>query len=98
MSKIQSSRNAVKFAILILLGIWMTVATVNNLTDPTTNIGNIENTVSMKLLKEDALAAGLVWRALPVTLAVPILYLICAFQLLVSFMIWRAAYYFLKVY
>lgn len=96
MKSVEKSRQYLKLASLIILALWITVAVLNNFTDPITNINNIENTVSMKLLKEDSLAEGLIWRAWPSSFAKPLFYTVCVIQAFISLMMWRAVFYFAK--
>ncbi|CAM5192482.1 hypothetical protein OURE66S_03833 [Oligella ureolytica] len=64
MTNREGSQQIFKLTFLVLIALWITIATLNNITDPNTNINNINNTISMRLLKEASLAEGLIWRVL----------------------------------
>lgn len=57
---------ASRAVLLAGLALWMSIAVLNNLTDPATNMLHLETMLSMQLLIEDpAFGNGLEWRALP---------------------------------
>lgn len=96
MTNSDRSQQMFKLTFLIFIALWITIAVLNNITDPNTNISNIKNTISMEILKEDSLAVGLTWRAWPSSFAAPVFYVICIIQIFTSFMMWRAVFYFIK--
>lgn len=96
MTNREGSQQIFKLTFLVLIALWITIATLNNITDPNTNINNINNTISMRLLKEASLAEGLIWRAWPSSFAAPVFYVICIMQIFISIMMWRAVFYFVR--
>lgn len=81
-----------RFVVLAGLAAWLSVAALNNLVDPGTNRLHIGNTLSMALLREEAvLGASLRWRAWPADWAKPLLYGIAIVQSLIALCLWRAA-------
>ncbi|MCW8175654.1 DUF2165 family protein [Verminephrobacter aporrectodeae] len=82
-----------RLAIVAGLALWLSVAVFNNLTDPGTNHFHIGNTLSMILLdNEKILGAALRWRAWPAQWAKVTLYVVAGFQVVISLLLWHAAF------
>ncbi|WP_446470477.1 DUF2165 family protein [Xenorhabdus stockiae] len=87
-----------KTIIIAGMALWMSILVLNNMLDPGTNIHNINDTVTMDLLKNDPiLGVGLKWRAWPPGYAGIILKFIVAYQLLIVLSFWFTAYRYVKV-
>jgi len=83
-----------KTVLLVGIASWMTVAVINNATDPTTNRFFLGTMLEMRLLQDepDQLGSGLTWRAWSVTEAVSLLlWLIVAIQALIAAYLWKGA-------
>ncbi|EMV8752352.1 DUF2165 family protein [Escherichia coli] len=81
-----------RLVVLLGLAAWLSIAVVNNLTDPGTNRMLLGHTLSMGLmLTEEVLGAGLLWRAWPAQWAPTILYLVVAAQFVCTTFLWWAA-------
>lgn len=73
------------------LGLWMTVITLNNITDFGTNRALIAKMLTMSDLVSDPVRGnGLEWRAMPAGWAVPALIGVIAFELVICALMWRA--------
>ncbi|MGO4395677.1 DUF2165 family protein [Variovorax sp. M-6] len=82
-----------RLAILGGLALWMSIAVLNNLLDPGTNRFHVGNTLSMHLLRDDpVLGLGLRWRAWSVDWSTTVLYAVAIFQIVISLLLWRAAF------
>ncbi|WP_256583217.1 MULTISPECIES: DUF2165 family protein [Pseudomonas] len=82
-----------RLAVVASLALWLSIAVLNNLTDPETNRFHIGNTFSMVLLEEEELlGAALRWRAWPVQWAETALYAVAGIQIVVSMLLWYAAF------
>lgn len=80
------------------MALWMSSIVFNNIFDAGTNISNIENTVTMSLLKnEPLLGLGLRWRAWPAGYGALLLKCIVTYQLIIVIAFWISAYAFLRV-
>lgn len=87
-----------KMVIMAGMALWMSSIVLNNIVDAGTNIFNIENTITMTLLKNDAvLGLGLKWRAWNEGYGALILKCIVAYQLLIVMAFWLSACAFLRV-
>lgn len=87
-----------KTIVLTGMALWMSVIVFNNIFDPGTNIYNIENTITLNLLKDDpVLGIGLKWRAWPSQYAGILLYLVIAYQLITISLFWISSYRYLSV-
>lgn len=88
------SIRTIAFSRLVLLcglALWMSIAALNNLTDPETNRFFVGSTLSMQLLKDDpVLGLGLRWRAWSVEWVSAVVYAVAAYQVVVSALLWRA--------
>lgn len=81
-----------RFALLFGLAAWLTIAAINNLTDPLTNRLFLGQTISMGMVKaEPVLGSGLTWRAWPAQWSKYILYGIVIFQFFTASLLWYAA-------
>lgn len=81
-----------RLVIVLGLAMWLSIAVLNNLSDPGTNRQLLGHMFSMDLLRgEPVLGAGLLWRAWPAHWAVTGLYLVSAAQALCAALLWRAA-------
>lgn len=81
-----------RFILLSGLATWLSIAVFNNLTDSETNRLLLGQTLSMELLKKEAiLGSGLIWRACSAEWSSNLLYAIAAFQLLIAALLWRSA-------
>jgi predicted small integral membrane protein len=81
-----------RLAIVASLALWLSLAVINNLTDPDTNRLHVGNMLSMAMLKEEEiLGAGLRWRAWPAHFAEIVLYVVAGIQVFISMLLWRAA-------
>ncbi|MDR2311811.1 MAG: DUF2165 domain-containing protein [Brucellaceae bacterium] len=77
-----------KVIILAGLAIWLGIAMINNIVDSSTNVKNLEATLTMSLLIEDPTAEqGLAQRAWTKNTAVIILYCIAVIQAIVATML-----------
>lgn len=84
--------------ILVGLAIWMGLVVINNVTDSSTNQHLIGQTLSMALVKDDPLMGnGLEWRALDRGVANAVLNLVIAAQIVIDFLLWRSAIYYLRL-
>ncbi|MCW0983654.1 DUF2165 domain-containing protein [Agrobacterium sp. BT-220-3] len=83
-----------KSALMVGIASWMTVAVINNATDPITNRFFLGAMLQMRLLAgdQDALGAGLLWRAwaIPGTAEV-FLWVIVVIQAAIAGYLWKAA-------
>lgn len=80
--------------LIILLGfaIWLTIAVINNLTDPGTNRQLLGHMLSMDLIRaEEILGAGLLWRSWSAQWSALILYLVAMLQFICAAFLWWAA-------
>uniref|UniRef100_E6QPS0 DUF2165 domain-containing protein n=1 Tax=mine drainage metagenome TaxID=410659 RepID=E6QPS0_9ZZZZ len=81
-----------RFVLLFGLAAWLTIAAINNLTDPQTNRLLLGQTLSMELVKaESVLGSGLTWRSWPAQWSRYILYGIVTFQFFTACLLWYAA-------
>jgi len=81
-----------RFALLFGLATWLTIAAINNLTDPQTNRLFLGQTLSMEMVKaEPVLGSGLTWRAWPALWSKYILYGIVIMQFFIASLLWYAA-------
>ncbi|WP_223815998.1 DUF2165 family protein [Pseudomonas chlororaphis] len=88
-----------RLAVVASLALWLSIAVLNNLTDPETNRFHIGNTFSMVLLEEEELlGAALRWRAWPVQWAETALYAVAGIQIVVSMLLWYAAFAYAKAW
>lgn len=82
-----------RLVVMLGLALWLSVAVLNNLTDPGTNRALLGHTLSMDLLRADeGLGAGLLWRAWPGDWSRMVLYAVAALQSGIAVLLWRAAY------
>ncbi|WJV25512.1 MULTISPECIES: DUF2165 family protein [Pseudomonas] len=82
-----------RLAVVAGLALWLSIAVLNNLCDPETNRFHIGNTLSMVLLEEEELlGSALRWRAWPAQWAAAVLYAVAGIQVLVSLLLWYAAF------
>lgn len=81
-----------KAVLLVGLAAWMTVAVVNNASDPGTNHVFVGAMLEMRLLQDDpdGLGRNLLWRAVPAGLASPLLWLIVLVQAGIAAYLWKA--------
>lgn len=80
-----------RLVILFGLAAWLSIAIINNITDPVTNSHLLGQTLSMELVKTEAfLGAGLTWRAWPAAWSSALLYLVITVQVTIAFFLWRA--------
>ncbi len=81
---------------VLMLGIagWMTIAVLNNVTDPGTNRFHLGTMFEMALLAEEpnGLGQNLSWRALPRSITPVILWLVVAVQIAITTYLWKAAW------
>lgn len=84
-----------RLVILLGLAVWLSIAIINNLTDPGTNRLLLGYTLSMELIRaEEVLGAGLLWRAWPAHWSPVVLYIVVIVQLVcVAFLWWAAVSY-----
>lgn len=88
-----------RLVILLGLAIWLSIAVVNNLTDPGTNSLLLGYTLSMDLIRtEEILGAGLLWRAWPTQWSPVILYFVVAVQLVCATILWWATAAYAKAF
>ena len=81
-----------RFVLLFGLAAWLTIAAINNLTDPQTNRLFLGQTISMEMVKADSiLGSGLIWRAWPAQWSWYLLYGILIFQFFTASLLWHAA-------
>ena len=81
-----------RFVLLFGLAVWLTIAAINNLTDPQTNRLFLGQTLSMEMVKaEPVLGSGLTWRAWPAQWSQYILFGIVIFQFFTASLLWYAA-------
>ncbi|MGO4449517.1 DUF2165 family protein [Phyllobacterium sp. TAF24] len=83
-----------KSVLLVGIACWMTVAAINNVTDPATNRFFLETMLEMRLLSDDPnqLGIGLIWRAWSVVgVASALLWIIVAIQFLIATYLWKGA-------
>lgn len=79
-------------ALLLGLALWMSIAALNNATDPQTNVTHLEVMLSMSLLAGDPVFGnGLEWRAWQGFPPVLLLGLIVLWQSLTAIALWMAA-------
>lgn len=80
---------------VLILGLagWMTVAVLNNATDPGTNRFHLTAMFEMALLEEEpnGLGQNLRWRALPSWITPVVLWLVIAVQAAITLYLWKAA-------
>ncbi len=90
---------ALKTLFLSGLSLWFTLAIVNNLTDPGTNIHLIGQMMRMDLIKEDPnMGNGLQWRAVSATLVHKIVFsCVVLAQIVAAILLWRASIAFLGI-
>lgn len=73
------------------LGLWMTLVTLNNITDFGTNKALIAKMLLMKdLIADPVRGNGLEWRAMPAGWAVPLLIAVIIYELAICALMWRA--------
>ncbi|KAB2758405.1 DUF2165 family protein [Brucella anthropi] len=81
---------------VLMLGIagWMTIAVLNNATDPGTNRFHLGMMFEMALLSEEpnGLGQNLRWRALPAAITATVLWVVVAVQAAVTAYLWKAAW------
>jgi len=84
-----------RLVILLGLAAWLSIAVINNLTDPGTNRMLLGHTLSMDLVRtEEVLGAGLLWRAWSAHWSPLVLYLVVTAQFVcVTFLWWAAVSY-----
>ncbi|MDO8235834.1 DUF2165 family protein [Citrobacter werkmanii] len=88
-----------KTVIMAGMALWMSSIVFNNIFDSGTNIYNINNTITMSLLKDDpVLGLGLKWRAWPDGYAPLILKCVIAYQLVIVCSFWFSAYRYMKAF
>ncbi|VFR57278.1 hypothetical protein BRI6_1350 [plant metagenome] len=88
-----------RLVILAGLALWLTIAVINNLTDPGTNRTLLGHTLSMGLVSaEEVLGAGLLWRAWPAHWSHTLLYIIVAVQFMVAGFLWRSVISYAKAF
>lgn len=88
-----------RLAVLGGLALWLSIAVLNNLSDPDTNRFHIGNTLSMVLLEEEELlGSALRWRAWPAQWAEAVLYGVAGVQVLVSLLLWFATFSYAKAW
>ncbi|WMI97507.1 DUF2165 family protein [Pseudomonas chlororaphis subsp. aurantiaca] len=88
-----------RLAVMASLALWLSIAVLNNLTDPETNRFHIGNTLSMVLLEEEELlGVALRWRAWPAHWAEATLYAVAGIQVAVSALLWYAAFGYVKAW
>lgn len=88
-----------RLVIVLGLAVWLSIAVINNLTDPGTNRILLGHTISMDLIRpEEALGAGLVWRAWPAQWSTVVLYLVDTIQIVCSTSLWLAALSYAKAF
>lgn len=81
-----------RLVILLGLAVWLSIAVLNNLTDPGTNRMLLSHTLSMDLIQtEDVLGAGLLWRAWSAHWSSIVLYLVVTAQFVCATFLWWAA-------
>ncbi|MFT3690226.1 DUF2165 family protein [Paenirhodobacter sp.] len=85
---------AAKSVLMLGLAGWMTVAVLNNVTDPGTNHFHLGAMFEMALLAEEpnGLGQNLRWRALPGAVTPVILWLVVAVQTGITAYLWKAAW------
>lgn len=80
-----------RLVVVMGLAVWLSIAVINNLTDPGTNRLLLGHTISMDLIHtEDILGAGLIWRAWPAQWSTALLYLVVSIQITCSAFLWWA--------
>lgn len=81
---------------VLMLGVsgWMTVAVLNNATDPATNRFHLGMMFEMALLAEEpnGLGQNLRWRALPNAITPVVLWIVVAVQAAITAYLWKAAW------
>ncbi len=84
--------NLPKLVYLYGFGMWLTIITINNISDPLTNIIFIERMVSMSLFVADSnIGSGLRWRAIDVSwLPVTLFWLVVIAEVIVDILMWIA--------
>ena len=88
-----------RLVIVFGLAVWLTIAVINNLTDPGTNRTLLSHTLSMGLVStEEVLGAGLLWRAWPAHWSHALLYFIVALQFIFAVFLWRASVSYVKAF
>ncbi len=92
----------IAFSRLLVLGglaMWLSIAVINNVTDPGTNRLLLSHTLSMDLvMAEEVLGAGLLWRAWPADWVPAVLYWVAAVQLICALFLWWAAFSYAKAF
>ncbi|MBB4868225.1 putative small integral membrane protein [Pseudomonas nitritireducens] len=88
-----------RLAVVASLALWLSIAVLNNMSDPGTNRFHIGNTLSMSLLEEEELlGAALRWRAWSTHWADQVLYGVAGVQIAVSLLLWLAAWSYLQAW
>ncbi len=88
-----SGLHSLRAVITTGLAVWMTVAVINNATDPGTNIHFLANMLSMEQLLADAvLGNGLEWRSWDREYARIVLAVVAVVQAIVVVLLWRAGF------
>lgn len=84
---------AAKSVLMLGLAGWMTVAVLNNVTDPGTNRFHLATMFEMALLDDEpnGLGQSLRWRALPSWITPVVLWLVVAVQAAITLYLWKAA-------
>ena len=83
-----------KFILFSGLAVWLSIAAINNATDPGTNIHLLTSMMSMEgLIENSILGNGLEWRSIDSPmLAKVLLTIIVIAQFSISLLLWRAAW------
>ena len=88
-----------RLVVILGLAAWLTIAVINNLTDPETNRMLLGHTIAMDLIwAEETLGAGLVWRAWPARWSTVLLYIVVVIQIICSTSLWWAAFSYAKAF
>lgn len=95
MTRVLASKPILATKTLLMAGMaaWMSIAVLNNATDPGTNRFLIGLMLDMTRLQEhpDGLGSGLLWRAWSSEVAPPLLWAIVVVQVSIALYLWRGA-------
>jgi len=89
-----------RLILLFFLSAWLSIAAINNMTDSSTNISLVTNTLTMSLLQSSSefLGQGLLWRALPRDWVAYIYYGIVLAQISIAFLLWNSWFRYVFAY
>jgi len=89
-----------RMVLLFFISTWLSIAVINNLTDPNTNIHLVTNTLTMSLLQNqgEILGQGLLWRALPKSWVVYLYYGIVLAQFSIAYLLWNSWFRYVFAY